>query len=299
MRKDVVKKIEQEINEKTKLPDEIKNKRRKEVFVNLMIAILIILYYIFLITGSAGTIKNVRTIDFNIFSILILALAIYLFEVSYRKNSGRLAMFGIESLVVAMSTLFLPYVIFELDEVHKKYYLMISVYIAIYYVIKCIYISIKMKKEYEKQVSDINEIIKKDKKKKIKEEIDLPEEKEFTEKKEDIKIIENKKAKKQTTKTTNKKQENEEDKKVEKNNVKKKTTTKGKNTNKKSVKKTEVKENKKDVKSKEISDLPNNTPKKRGRPKKEETIRKEQENKEINSTPKKRGRPRKVVTNND
>ena len=82
MRKDVVKKIEQEINEKTKLPDEIKNKRRKEVFVNLMIAILIILYYIFLITGSAGTIKNVRTIDFNIFSILILALAIYLFEVT-------------------------------------------------------------------------------------------------------------------------------------------------------------------------------------------------------------------------
>lgn len=299
MRKDVVKKIEQEINEKTKLPDEIKNKRRKEVFVNLMIAILIILYYIFLITGSVGTLKNVRTIDFNIFSILILALSIYLFEVSYRKNSGRLAMFGIEALVVAMSTLFLPYVIFELDEVHKKYYLMISVYIAIYYVIKCIYISIKMKKEYEKQVSDINEIIKKDKKKKIKEEIDLPEEKEFTEKKEDIKIIENKKAKKQTTKTTNKKQENEEDKKVEKNNVKKKTTTKGKNTNKKSVKKTEVKENKKDVKSKEISDLPNNTPKKRGRPKKEETIRKEQENKEINSTPKKRGRPRKVVTNND
>lgn len=168
MKKSTIEKIEKEISEKTKLPNEVKEKIKKDVFTNIVIASIIILYFIFIVLGSAGSIKNVRTIDLNIFSILFLGIAIIVFEISYRKDDGKLAMYGIESLVVAIFTLFLPYIIFELSKTDKKYYLMASIYIASYYILKSIIIAIKTKsKHINNNISDIKEIVKKEKTKRI------------------------------------------------------------------------------------------------------------------------------------
>ena len=177
MKKSTIEKIEQEISEKTKLPYELKEKIRKEVFTNIAVASAIILYFIFIVLGSIGSIKNVRVIDINIFSMLFLSIAILLFEIAYRKDDGKLAMFGIESLVVAIFTLFLPYIIFELHETNKKYYLIASICIAIYYIVKSIYIAMRTKNKHIRELSDIKEIVKKEKtKRRIKEEIEEIEE---------------------------------------------------------------------------------------------------------------------------
>lgn len=284
MKKNEVKKIEEEIKLKTTLSDDIKGKIRKEIFVNIVIAIALVVYFTLLILGSVETIKNVRSTDFNIFSILMLSISICLFEISYKKDNGKLAMFGIEALATAIFTLFLPYIIFELDEMHKKYYLMISGYIAVYYIIKCIYISFKIKKEHMKELSDIKDIVKKEKNK------SYPNVDDDTEKSE---------------KTEEKASDNKKVNEQEKNNKKPKQS---KNVTKKDVKikvKSETEEmvNEKDKKSKlndkeKTNESNKNAPKKRGRPKKEETLKKEIDVK-TESTPKKRGRPRKVVTNND
>lgn len=284
MKNNEVKKIEEEIKLKTTLPDDIKGKIRKEIFVNIVIAAALVVYFTFLILGSVGTIKNVRSMDFNIFSIIILSVSIYLFEISYRKDNGKLAMFGIEALVTAIFTLFLPYIIFELDEMHKKYYLMIGGYIAVYYIIKCIYISFKIKKEHMKELSDIKDIVKKEKYILYKNTDDATEKLEKTEEK----TSDNEKANKQ-----------ENDKKKTKQN---KTTTK-KNVKIKVKSEVEKVVNEEDknakLKDKEKTNESNkNAPKKRGRPKKEDTLKKEIDVK-TESAPKKRGRPRKVVTSND
>ena len=72
-------------------------------------------------------------------------------------------MYGIEFLIVSIFTLFLPYIIFELDDGHKRYYLMASIYIASYYVLKSICISAKIRSEYMNSISDVKEIVKKEK----------------------------------------------------------------------------------------------------------------------------------------
>lgn len=72
-------------------------------------------------------------------------------------------MYGIEFLILSIFTLFLPYIIFELDDVHKRYYLMASIYIATYYVLKSICISAKIRSEYMNSISDVKEIVKKEK----------------------------------------------------------------------------------------------------------------------------------------
>ena len=324
MKKEMVEKIESEITQKTKLPDNIKEQARKNIFTNIIIAIIAISYFIFLILGSAGSTKNVRIVDFNIFSIIILGLAICLFEIAYKKDNGAIAMYGVEALTIALTTLFLPYVIFEVSEAHKKYYLMVSSYIGIYYIIKCIYISVKTKKKYLEEASDIKEIVKKENKRRnVQYEEEKTEdtqkviEKVEEDKKENLKseekgqIKEVKKEKKQTkkeNKTTKAKKTTESTKKVDKKEETNTPKRRGR------PKKEEVKETKQNTEStvsktksikkkesikKEIKE--ESKPKKRGRPKKQEIVQEEtkEEEQTNKNVPKKRGRPRKVVTAND
>ena len=165
MKKSAIEKIEKEINQKTKLSDEIKDKIKKEIFTNMVIALILITYFILIVLGSVGSAKNVRIIDLNIFSFLFLGISISIFEIAYRKDDGKLAIYGIEALIVAIFTLFLPYIIFELDKIYKKYYLVSSIYIAAYYILKSMIISIKTRNKYMKNISDVKDIVKKEKSK--------------------------------------------------------------------------------------------------------------------------------------
>lgn len=324
MKKGMVEKIESEITQKTKLPDDIKEQARKNIFTNIIIAIIAISYFIFLILGSAGSTKNVRIVDFNIFSIIILGLAICLFEIAYKKDNGAIAMYGVEALTIALTTLFLPYVIFEVSEAHKKYYLMVSSYIGIYYIIKCIYISVKTKKKYLDEASDIKEIVKKENKRRnVQYEEEKTEdtqkviEKVEEDKKENLKseekgqieeVKKEKKPAKKENKSTKTKKANESTKKSDKKEEtntpkrrgrpKKEEVKETKQNTESTVSKTKSVKKKESIK-KEIKE--ESKPKKRGRPKKQEIVQEEtkEEEQKNNNVPKKRGRPRKVVTAND
>ncbi len=278
MKKSTIEEIEKEIDEKTKLPIEIKDKIKKYIFINIIVAVAIITYFIFIVLGSFGSIKNVRVIDLNIFSILFLTIAIVLFEISYRKKDGMLAIHGIESLAVAIFTLFLPYIIFELDEAQKKYYLIASIYIASYYILKSIYISTKIKSKYMDSISDVKEIVKKEKpKRKAKKNI------------EENKDIED-------TNDTTVNDNNKNKIKEQKENIDVKESTLNKNIKEDNTTPKKRGRPKKEVLEKESKEK-NSTSKKRGRPKKIEidNIKKSEEG----EVQKKRGRPKKVGVSND
>ncbi len=207
MKKSAIEKIEKEIYEKTKLPNEVKDKIKREVFTNIVVAVVIVTYFIFIVLGSIGSIKNVRTIDLNIFSMIFLGIAIVLFEVAYRKDEGNIAIYGIESLAVAIFTLFLPYIIFELDETHKKHYLLASIYIAAYYILKSIYIVNRTRAKHMNSISDVKEIVKKEKsKRRVKDDIEEAYE---------DKVIEENKDEKSTSKRRGRPKKSENSKKTE------------------------------------------------------------------------------------
>lgn len=58
MKKSTIEKIENEINEKTKLPYEIKDRIKREIFTNIIMAVVIILYFIFIVLGSRRSNKK-------------------------------------------------------------------------------------------------------------------------------------------------------------------------------------------------------------------------------------------------
>ena len=313
MRKGTIQKIEEEINEKRKMPKKEKELLRKEIFTNIIICACLVAYFLFLFLGSVDKTKAVRVIDLKIFSTIYLATSIILFEIAYKKDSGKIAIHGIEILLVAIMTLFLPYIIFELDSKHQKIYYFVGEYIAAYYVIKCICIAIIRKRKYSKDVSDIKEIVKKEKRT-IKDEEVIEQPKIVVENKKEEQVEEKtiEKPKRKTTKKKtepkkeieqNKPKETEKIKSTEKKNAvkpKTKTTTKSKTIKKEAVAK-ETKTTAKNKSKKEIELKKEEAPKRRGRPKKQETIEKEKTEAKVEepkkeNTPKKRGRPRKVVT---
>lgn len=320
MKKEMVEKIEDEIKQKTKLPNDIKEKTRKNIFINIVIAIIAISYFIFLILRSTGSAKNDCITEFNILSMLLLGIAIGLFEFAYKKDNGTIAMYGIESLIIALTTLFLPYVIFEVSQENKKYYLLVSSYMGIYYIIKCIYISLRTKKKYLKEQSDIKDIVKKEQRKIINQDIEEDEKVEIEQtkkvktennsKKEQTKIEKNEKVKEPSKTVKAKENKTKRTDKLPKEETKTESVPKKRGRPKKQVeqkqeikkennipnksKKTNKQENNKEEKAENI-----NVPKKRGRPRKQETVEKEKTKTEETKTenvPKKRGRPRKVVT---
>ena len=228
MKEETIEKIENEITKKTTMPDDLKHKIRKAIFINIILGIGIIVYFAFLVLGSIDSVKATRDTYFKIFSMVLLFVSIALFEIAYKRDSGKLAINGIELLVVSIFTLFMPYIVFELDRKHQMYYVLASSLIGIYYIIKSIIINKRAKSLFEKRESDIKEIVKNENKK-----ADfLEEEQNEEEVKQDEKPKRKGRPKKLDKKEESAKKQTDEEQKEKKvksnssNNTEKKSTTK-------------------------------------------------------------------------
>lgn len=91
---------------------------------------------------------------------VLLAIAIVIFEIAYKKDSGRLAISGIEALVIACHTLSITYVVNLFNFEFKIYIIASSFIFAIYFVFKAIILYTKGRQEYLNSFSDISDILK-------------------------------------------------------------------------------------------------------------------------------------------
>jgi hypothetical protein len=135
---------------------------RKVIFKNLLRAIGVMCYFIVL--NIAYTRMNLDRLveDIKVFSGTFLVLGILALEKAYKEDSGKIAITGIELLVLSMHSLSIMHVI-TLYKYDFRLYLLVSSYvIAIYYVLKAIFNYTKERKEYLKSLSDISEIVKED-----------------------------------------------------------------------------------------------------------------------------------------
>ncbi len=239
------------------------NNLNTKLFKNIVVAILITIYFIFLNLGKMNIEYNIFLTDIKVFALIILGIAIIIFENAYKENSDELALFGVEILVLACHTLSIIHVV-TIFNFEFKYYILTSSYVfAIYYVLKDIIIYTIEKRKYLQSLSDIQDIVKKEKpskkeaKKKSKDEtIEDTQIKTEEIQKEEVKNKPNTKVKSKKIATSKKSTSNLEKQQEIKKETQKKNTTKA-NQAKKEDK----------VKTEEIENI-DNKPKKRGRPKK-------------------------------
>ena len=261
---------------------EVKEKYLKEIYLNILKAIIIVLYFFVLNLAYENISTEYIELGIKIFTMIFLFIAIYIFERAYKKDDDNLAVQGIEILVLSAYTLTSRHITNKFNFEFKTYSLVASYIFAIYFILKCIFIYTKGRKEEAENLSDIKEIVKKDE----------PIKKEATKKsKEDIKKDTTKTSKETSTKaSTRTKSETSTKTENKKSTSKKSTTAKKKTTTKKATTKTNTK-NKKEEQT-EKSELS-----------KRKTTTKKSTKKEIDEAPKtdkpKRKQVKKEVKEND
>ena len=155
IKEEIIKKINMEMDE------EMLEKVRSSIFKNLLIAIVLLIYFYFVNLGYINIGKNIFITDLKVFSLCILVMSIILFEIAYYKDNGVLAIHGIEALVLAITTIYLINPYFYMARVFLLIPLTVPFAFAIYYVVKSTIIYIGKRKEYVTSLSDVSEIIKK------------------------------------------------------------------------------------------------------------------------------------------
>lgn len=258
MEQSEVENIQKEISTKIKLPKEEKQKIYKKIFVNLLIALSVLIYFIFLNLGYMRLEKEVFENDLKVFAVILICSTIYFIEKAYKTDRGTYLSYSIELFVLSIITLYMPYVYYYQNTLAQLIFTTSAVYIFIYYAIKSIVIYVINKNRYIKGESDVKDIIKDEKVSYLDEEsskkfenANLNEdynrqkeiEKEYKEKQRIKTILKNNK---KTSDNYNKKSEDKE----EKSNTKSKSNSK---TKKKATKKEENEKviDKKDKKEKE------------------------------------------------
>lgn len=157
---------------------------KNTIFKNLLKAIGIMGYFIVL--NFAYTRMNTQRLmnDIEVFAGIFLVLGLVFLERAYKKDSGKIALSGIELLCLSMHSLSINHVITFYKYDFRVYLLTSSYIFAIYYVLKSVIIYTKEKRKYLKNLSDISEIVKEEpikkeakKRKKVRNVKNKPEEK--------------------------------------------------------------------------------------------------------------------------
>ena len=140
----------------------IDKKTSTRVFVNILIAIVVMVYFC-LLSVAYNNLKiqgiiNVVKVATGVF----LAITLLLMEIAFKKENTKLLVHSIEALAISIHSLTIIYVTRVNNFDFEKYILFSSIMFAIYFVLKTILINTKARKQYLKNLSDIPEIVKKD-----------------------------------------------------------------------------------------------------------------------------------------
>lgn len=153
------KQIEEQIETAKKMPKDEKKKIYKKVFANIILGIVVTLYFIGIGIGFLNIDGPTFITDLKVFSLSILAIAIILFEFAYGKDDDKTALYGVEMLFVAIMSLVLLYTCI----LHKDKFMAVANIVAcigvLYYLVKSISIYIREKLKWKKTISDVKEIV--------------------------------------------------------------------------------------------------------------------------------------------
>lgn len=143
-----IEEIKEKIQNQNKIPEEKHKTIKKNIIPNIGIVLILTIFHIFLKLGFTNIEGSNYVTDLKVFSGIFLIIAIYLFENAYNKDNSKLAIYGIEALILAIFNFSLVYIYYAWIAKYQLVVFLFAILVCIYYSIKSIVIYIKMKKEY-------------------------------------------------------------------------------------------------------------------------------------------------------
>ena len=149
-----------EIEEKRKLPKNVKDEIVVKIFHTLIVAIIIVLYFL---TVNLFYYKF-EAAQFEVFmkyyALIIIVATVVMFEVGYRKDSIKFAVIGVELLACGILSLYIPYIFLHTTKALRLSIMILPIPVLLYYLFKSLFIYKKDKFHYQNNLSDIKELVK-------------------------------------------------------------------------------------------------------------------------------------------
>ena len=150
------------IKEFNKITGDDRQKRNRKVFYILFTGALVVFVFIFILMGFDNIAESTYMTDLKVFSIISVAITICIFEYAYKKDSGEIAITGIEILLVSFFILSLYYVLQYKFFDYQYYLLLFTGIFLVYYLLKSFIIYIKENHKYRRTAKEIKNIVSKD-----------------------------------------------------------------------------------------------------------------------------------------
>lgn len=169
--KNNVSSLEKTIKERKKLPKEIKDKITDNIFFNIIFIIIMMVITLYItVLFNEFTLTKFESY-MKVAQICMCLISIGILETAYKKDSGSIALYGIEFLLFSVAVLYVPYVYIAKNNIIFMQYIL-AIFL-VYYIAKSFIIFIYNRNKYLKEnLSDVKEIVKEEKKGYLDEESD-------------------------------------------------------------------------------------------------------------------------------
>lgn len=134
-------------------------KKVKKIEINIIMLIIVLLYYIAIIILPSKISEPQMEITLKSIAAVIMIVSIIIFEIAYKKDKGTIAIIGIETLIIAIHTLLIIHIV-NIANIDFDIYIKTSIFLfSMYFLIKSMILYTIEKKQYLNSLSDIKEII--------------------------------------------------------------------------------------------------------------------------------------------
>lgn len=149
-----------EIEEKRKLPKNVKDNISTNIFQDLLVALIIMAYFCVINFSFYHYDGNVFEEHMKYFALGIIVFTVIAFEIAYRKNSLKLTIIGLELLSCGILSLYIPYIFLHTTNVFRISIMGLPIILLIYYAIKALVVFKQKQFHYQNNLSDVKEILK-------------------------------------------------------------------------------------------------------------------------------------------
>lgn len=151
--------MQKEIENKRKLPEEIKKAIKKNILFNLSVATIIVLYIFTINMLYLKSEKSIFENQMKFFALGLVLITVIIFEIAYRKESKKTCLIGIELLLCSIFSLYVPYIYLYANVNLKMIITILPIGIAMYYIFKAYIIYKSRKIKHQSNLSDVREIL--------------------------------------------------------------------------------------------------------------------------------------------
>jgi len=153
-------KMVEEITIKRKMTEDVKAKLKKRILHNWIFAIIMLVCISVINVSYIVAKQEVIITLIKVFSMILIFFTIVIFELAYRKDSGKMAIVGIEFLVYSIMILYVSFFYRNMQKTISLPYFYIPLICIIYYIGKTIILYKRTQNEYQNNLSDVKEIVK-------------------------------------------------------------------------------------------------------------------------------------------